>query len=97
MTGIISSTTVTQAMATLGLSEDSITLLPSFISDVSGMLSFSVEGNSKFFKLPKSIDVPVVLDKKAGKIKEILYLILAFCWEKSLGGAKDNRPLFLKQ
>ena len=82
MTGVISSTTVTQAMATLGLSEDSITMLPSFISDVSGMLSFSVEGNSKFFKLPKNIDVPVVLDKKAGKIKEILYLILAFCWEK---------------
>ena len=69
ITGSLSVATIANALQTMGLSSDSLaTSSPSSVTSKSGTVGFVVEGNSKYFTMPKTFDMNVVTDTTSGMI-----------------------------
>ncbi|XP_065057284.1 cilia and flagella-associated protein 47-like isoform X2 [Rhopilema esculentum] len=66
ITGSLSVATIANALQTMGLSSESLAITsPCSLAHKSETIQFAIEGNSKFFKLPKSCDITVSNNRKS--------------------------------
>ena len=68
ITGSLSVATIANALQTMGLSSESLAInSPCSLAHKSETIKFAIEGNSKFFMLPKSCDITVSNNRKNGR------------------------------